>query len=77
MKINCLDVIRELSNYLDRDVDEQLRIDIETHLPTCAHCTAIFDGLRNMVRLTGDGRAFELPIGFSQRLRRRIRLQSR
>jgi len=77
MEINCLDVIRELSNYLDNDVSEELRIDIETHLPTCAHCNAIFDGMRNTISLTGDGRAFELPIGFSQRLRERIRFQLR
>ena len=77
MEINCLDVIQELSNYLDNDVSEELRIDIETHLPACAHCTAIFDGLNNTIKLIGDGRAFELPVGFSQRLRERIRQQHR
>lgn len=77
MEINCLDVIRELSSYLDDDVSEQLRISIEAHLPNCTHCTAILDGLRNTITLIGDGRAFELPVGFSERLRRRIRLHVR
>ena len=69
MDISCLEVIRELSNYIDEDLNPQLRVDIEAHLPKCAHCTAIYDGLRNTITLTGDGRIFELPPGFSQRLR--------
>ena len=72
MKISCLDVIRELSTYLDNDVTPQLRDQITAHLPTCSHCTAIYDGLRNTITLTGDGRAFELPAGFSQRLRTKL-----
>jgi anti-sigma factor RsiW len=72
MVISCLDVIRELSNYIDQDVSAELRGQIEAHLPACAHCTAIYDGLRNTITLIGDGRSFELPAGFSQRLRERL-----
>ena len=72
MEISCLEVIRELSNYVDQDVQPELRADIEAHLPTCAHCTAIYDGLRNTITLMADGRSFELPIGFSQRLRHKL-----
>jgi hypothetical protein len=69
VEISCLEVIRELSNYFDEDLERQLRADIEAHLPNCAHCTAIYDGLRNTITLVGDGRSFELPPGFSLRLR--------
>lgn len=72
VKISCLEVIRELSNYIDDDVTKQLREQIIAHLPSCAHCTAIYDGLRNTITLTGDGRAFELPAGFSERLRLKL-----
>jgi hypothetical protein len=72
VKISCLEVIRELSNYIDDDVTKQLREQIISHLPSCAHCTAIYDGLRNTITLTGDGRAFELPAGFSERLRMKL-----
>lgn len=72
MKISCLEVIRELSNYIDDDVTKQLREQIIAHLPSCVHCTAIYDGLRNTITLTGDGRAFELPAGFSERLRLKL-----
>ena len=72
MEISCLEVIRELSSYIDGDVKPQLRAEIETHLPNCAHCTAIYDGLRNTITLVGDGRSFQLPSGFSQRLRDKL-----
>jgi anti-sigma factor RsiW len=72
MEISCLEVIRELSNYIDEDVPPQLRASIEAHLPKCAHCTAIHDGLRNTITLIGDARSFQLPAGFSQRLRDKL-----
>jgi predicted anti-sigma-YlaC factor YlaD len=76
VEINCPVVIRVLSNYFEQDVEPQLRAEIEAHLPTCAHCTAIFDGLRNTITLIGDGRSFQLPTGFSQRLRNKLIHQS-
>lgn len=72
MEISCLEVIRELSNYVDGDVQPELRAQIEAHLPACAHCTAVYDGLRNTVTLMADGRSFELPEGFSRRLRAKL-----
>lgn len=72
MKISCREVIRELSDYIDNDLDESLRRRITEHLAGCAHCSAIFDGTRNVIRLIGDDKTFELPVGFSARLRERI-----
>ena len=72
MEISCLDVIRELSNYIDKDVAPKLREQILIHLPGCSHCTAVYNGLKNTITLTGDGRAFDLPTGFSQRLRAKL-----
>jgi hypothetical protein len=72
VEISCLEVIRELSNYIDEHVAPQLRGQIVDHLSDCSHCTAVYDGLRNTIKLTGDGRAFELPAGFGQRLRAKL-----
>lgn len=72
MEISCLEVIRELSNYIDQEITADLKAQIEAHLPHCRHCTAIFDGSRNVIRLVADERSFDLPTGFSQRLRERL-----
>ncbi len=70
IEISCVEVWREISNYLEGDVRPELRARIEAHLKVCKHCTAIHDGTRNVVRLVGDGVAFEfdVPHDFSQRL---------
>ena len=72
MGISCLEVIRELSNYIDEDVTPKLRKHILAHLSGCSRCTAVYNGLRNTITLTGDGRAFDLPTGFSQHLRAKL-----
>jgi DNA-directed RNA polymerase subunit E'/Rpb7 len=72
VNISCREVIRELSDYIDNDLDEGLRGRITEHLAVCVHCTAIYDGTRNVIRLIGDGRSFELPAGFGLRLRQRL-----
>lgn len=66
--IECREVWKELSNYIEGDVSSELRDRIGLHLSTCKHCTAIHDGTRNVVRLLGDDKAIELPPGFRVRL---------
>jgi hypothetical protein len=39
---------------------------MKAHFKVCAHCTAALDGARNIVKLVGDGVAYELPSGFSR-----------
>ena len=75
--ISCKEVWREISNYIDHEngtgaIDAGLREQMQAHFQQCKHCTAILDGTRNVLRLVGDGQVFELPDGFSERLRARI-----
>jgi Putative zinc-finger len=72
MVMQCADVWREVSNYLDGEVDARLRADLEEHFRGCRHCTAVVDGARNVIQLYGDERMLEVPLGFSQRLHRRL-----
>ena len=57
---------------IEGDLDPQLRARLEAHFKDCAHCSAIVDGTRNVVRLVGDGKTFDLPAGFSERLKKRL-----
>jgi Putative zinc-finger len=75
IEISCEHVWREVSNFLDHEIDAELRTRMEAHFKVCAHCAAVLDGARNLVAIVGDGRAFELPNGFSERLRERIAKQ--
>jgi hypothetical protein len=69
MVVNCEQVWREVSNYLDDGVEPELRSAMETHIRQCQRCTTVFEGTRNIVQLYGDERLFRTPLGFSWRLR--------
>ena len=73
IEISCLEVWREISNYIEDDVDAELRARMEAHFKVCAHCTAVLDGMRNIVKLVGDGVEYQVPDGFSQRLYNKIK----
>ena len=76
MVLSCREVWKEISNYLEGEVDPALRADLEAHFAQCRHCTALLDGTRNVIVLTADQRTFTLPHGFSQRLQERLRMGS-
>ena len=72
MVLSCREVWREISNYIDSDVDPRMLKMIEAHLAQCRHCTALLDSTRNIIVLITDQRTFDLPAGSSKRLRERL-----
>lgn len=72
MDISCEEVWKEISNYLENDLDPSLRGALEAHFARCRHCSAVLDGTRNIIRLYGDERMFELPVGFARGLHRKL-----
>ena len=72
MGVNCEKVWSEVSNYIDGEVDTKLRSAIEEHTRGCKRCAAVLEGTRNVVRLYGDERMLEAPLGFGHRLHRRL-----
>ena len=72
MVVNCEQVWREVSNYLDGELEPALRLAVEEHIRGCKRCAAVIDGTRNVIQLYSDDRMLEVPFGYSQRLHRRI-----
>lgn len=68
--VTCAQVLKELSNYIDEDVDPQIRAEIEKHLRGCRRCSVLLDSTRKTLRIVGDDRVFEVPAGYSERLHR-------
>jgi hypothetical protein len=71
-KFNCEQIWREVSNYIDGDVDAALRSSMDEHFKTCKRCASVLAGTRNVVQLYGDERMLEVPAGFSRRLEKRL-----
>jgi predicted anti-sigma-YlaC factor YlaD len=72
MKLECKNVWEHISEYLDHQLDAELLKEIENHLENCEVCSAILDSTRNILVLTADGRTYELPLGYSERLHKRL-----
>ena len=72
MNLECKHVWERISEYIDQTVDVKLREEIEKHLEHCEICSAVLDSTRNILVLTADGRTFELPVGYSERLHERL-----
>lgn len=72
IEISCVEVWREVSNYLGGEISAELRDRMQAHFEVCKHCTAVLDGMRNVVGLVGDGKLFQTPEGFNKRLYKKI-----
>ena len=72
MKLDCKHVWPYISDYIDDTVTSEERRAIEEHLEHCEICSAILDSTRNIIVLVADGRVFEIPAGFSERLHRAL-----
>ena len=70
--LTCKEVMRQISAYLDSDLDAGTRRWMEEHFADCQRCTAILDGTRNVILLVGDDRLFVLPANFEERLREKL-----
>lgn len=73
MKLECKHVWEHISEFIDGQIEAQLREEIEKHLEHCEICSAILDSTRNILILTADDRTFELPVGYSERLHERLK----
>jgi hypothetical protein len=76
VEISCIEVWREISNYLDDELESDLKTRMAFHFKKCAHCQAILDGTANTLRLLADGDWYPLPAGFGERLYERLRQQN-
>ncbi len=70
--VNCEHVWREISNYLEGDIEASFRSRMDEHFQTCSACKSLLDGTRNVVQLYSDERMIEVPSGFGSRLQRRL-----
>ena len=68
IEISCVEVWREISNYVDEATDPELHSRMEAHFKVCKHCSAVLDGTRNVVKLISEGAEFEVPSNLGKRI---------
>ena len=71
--MNCQDVIRELSEYLDGELSPEARRDLEEHLRDCHECQLVVDQTRMTVEIFCDSQPVPVPRDVQARLRQALR----
>ncbi len=66
--MKCNQAIKEISGYLDGELDSELKQTLEAHLTYCNHCHAVFDTTKKTIELYCDGKVYSLPDDVRMRL---------
>ena len=72
----CRKLLKDLSDYVDGDLDELLCVEIERHMDACDNCRVVVDTLRKMVLLYHDLPVEPMPPEAETRLFRCLELDA-
>ena len=71
--MNCKGVIREISDYLDGELEVPMKQELERHLEDCGDCKMVVDQTRLTVEVFCDAEPVELPADVKFRLHDALR----
>jgi RNA polymerase sigma-70 factor (ECF subfamily) len=72
---SCQHWLEELSAYLDGSTPKEVCAEIERHVSGCEHCRALFDTLRQTIRLCHDLPQPDFPATVRERLYQALHLE--
>ena len=68
IEMSCVEARTLLVDYLDGEPGFDTYLRIDAHLHQCGHCSAIYDGVRNVIELLGSEEVFPFPGGLEEKL---------
>jgi anti-sigma factor RsiW len=66
--LTCKDFLHELSEYLDENIDAEVRANLENHIAECPNCWVIADTTRKTVRIYKGMDPYPIPADVESRL---------
>lgn len=66
--MNCRGVIRELSEYLNGELDADAKADLERHLAACVDCRLVVNTTKKTIEIFCDSEPVPLSTDVRQRL---------
>jgi len=66
--LTCKDFLSELSDYLDENVDAEIRSKLEKHITECPNCWVIADTTKKTIRIYKGMEPYCIPVDVEQRL---------
>jgi anti-sigma factor RsiW len=71
--MKCEELLAMLNEYVDGTIDPAVCKDFERHMAGCNPCQVVVDNIRQTITLYKQGRPYELPARFRERLHRALR----
>lgn len=68
--MNCSDFLKELTDYLDGQLDQRTKEELDEHLAWCHNCFVVCNTTKKTIEIYRDSALYELPDDL------RVRLQS-
>jgi anti-sigma factor RsiW len=70
--LTCKDFLNELTDYLDENIDTELRAKLEKHITECPNCWVIADTTRKTIRIYKGMDPYPIPSDVEDRLMRAL-----
>ena len=71
--MKCAELLTALNEYVDGTVDPAICGEFEQHMAGCNPCQIVVDNIRKTITLYKEGKPYELPLQFCQRLHSALR----
>ena len=75
--MKCEELLAMLNEYVDGGVAPGVCEQLEKHLAGCNPCQVVVDNIRKTITLYKEGRPYELPVQFRERLHSALRAKWR
>jgi anti-sigma factor RsiW len=70
--LTCKDFLHELSDYLDENLDAEVRAKLEKHITECPNCWVIADTTRKTIKIYKGMEPYTIPTDVEARLMKAI-----
>ncbi|PSH05115.1 MAG: hypothetical protein CXZ00_02870 [Acidobacteria bacterium] len=67
--MKCSDFLKELTDYLDNDLDASTRAELEEHLQWCHNCYVLCNTTKSTIEIYRDYKLYEFPDDLRSRIR--------
>lgn len=66
--MKCKDLLNALNDYIDGEIDPSVCAEFEKHMAGCNPCQIVIDTIKKTITIYKEGKPYELPLEFKQRL---------
>jgi anti-sigma factor RsiW len=70
--ISCSDFMADIGNYLEGDLADEVRLQLENHLAHCQICHVVVDSTRKTLKIVTDTGSFDLPDAVSRPITEKV-----